>query len=170
MFSSQEGHLYIRGGLLNFIVSLRFKSGWLLYTYQSENKKKGGEKKEKKREGDVKGAGNGSDLYNPHYWHPLALKPSRQPPWLVLFYTIMILFLGGEGITFISTPYSLWLLSFRLQARGLLWVSIPTSHLKRGVRHWGLTLLDERGGLGGSFSKVAPFLTWLAWNECIVKH
>lgn len=48
MFSSQEGHLYIRGGLLNFIVSLRFKSGWLLYTYQSENKKKGGEKKKRK--------------------------------------------------------------------------------------------------------------------------
>lgn len=48
MFSSQEGHLYIRGGLLNFIVSLRFKLGWLLYTYQSENKKKGGEKKKRK--------------------------------------------------------------------------------------------------------------------------
>lgn len=115
-----------------------------------------GKKREERRE---MWEAAGTDLNNLHYWHPLALKPSRLPPSLVLFYTTMILFLGGEGITFISTPYSLWLLSFRLQARGLLWVSIPTSHLKRGVRHWGLTPLEKRGR---SFSKVAPFLTRLA--------
>lgn len=38
---------------------------------------------------------------------------------------------GERRSFFISTPYSLWLLSFRLQAMGVRWVSICTSHLER---------------------------------------
>lgn len=152
MFSSQEGHLYIRAGLLYLIVS---------ESSTAAKQEKSGRKKKKKNRGEGRcereqGTGNRSDSNNLHYWHPLALKPSRQPPWLVLFYTIMIPFLGGEGITFISTLYSLWLLSFRLQARGLLWVSVPTSHLKREVRDWGLKHFVEKGGWGMLLKKHPP--------------
>lgn len=58
MFSSQEVHLYIRGGLLYLIVSLwGIQQPPLLLKPQSERKKRGeGEKKRREKERDVRGS------------------------------------------------------------------------------------------------------------------
>lgn len=50
------------------------------------------------------GAGNVAEYYNQHHWHLLAQKQSRQSSWMVLLYTIMILFLRGKGDLFHFDP------------------------------------------------------------------
>lgn len=135
---------YIGGGFFFFFFNLFVSLRCATTTTSINNREHNQKKVRSKKKGGLRGSPGVGETHKPHYWHPKALKPSRQPPWMVLFYTIMILFLWGEGITFISTLYSLRPLSFRLQARGLCWGLIPTSHLKSRVRHWGLTLLERK--------------------------
>lgn len=173
IYKIKSGNVFLPGS--TFVYQRRFTLSYCLWeSCLTAKTSERGRKKEKRKE--VKGdeskterarAGNGSDSNNLHYWHPLALKPSRQPPWLVLLYTSMILFLGGEGsLSFRPLTHS-GSLAFRLQAKGLLRVSIPTSHLERGVRHWGLTRLEERRERG-MLPESSPLLNVVGpkWRHC----